>query len=50
MDTLSSLRVFNLHRIAPKVIPFMQKLKFLGKLLSFRAGDDELTLVNRTEL
>lgn len=50
MDTLSSLRILNLHRLVPGAIPILQKLKFLGKLLSFRGGDDALTLVNRNEL
>ena len=47
MDSLTSVRVFNLHRLAPALIPFMQKLTFLGSLLSFRGGDPSPALFNR---
>lgn len=47
MDSLTSIRIINLHRLIPNVIPFMQKLSFLGKILSFKGGDEEPTLFNR---
>jgi len=39
MDSLTSIRIINLHRLLPYAIPIMQKLVFLGKILSFRGGD-----------
>jgi hypothetical protein len=39
MDTLTSVRIINMHRLIPFAIPIIQKLTFLGRLLSFRGGD-----------
>ena len=47
MDSLTSIRIINLHRLMPRVIPIIQKMFFLGRLLSFRGGDEEPTLFNR---
>jgi len=46
MDSLTSIRIINLHRIFPRFISFMQKMAFLGKTLSFRGGDNTPTLFN----
>jgi hypothetical protein len=43
MDSLTSIRVFNLHRLAPWLIPLLQNLP-VGRLLSFRGGDEVPTL------
>ena len=40
MDSLTSVRIINLHRLLPQSIAAMQKLVFLGKMLSFRGGDE----------
>lgn len=47
MDSLTSIRLINLHRLIPYAIPFMQKIVFLGKILSFRGGDEFPTMFNR---
>ncbi len=47
MDSLTSIRVFNLHRLAPRAIPIIQKLKFLGETLSFRGGNEHPKVFNR---
>jgi len=39
MDSLTSIRIINLHRLAPFIIPLAQKITFLGTLLTFRGGD-----------
>lgn len=46
MDSLTSIRLINLHRLVPIAIPTMQKMSFLGKVLSFRGGDEIPTLFN----
>jgi hypothetical protein len=46
MDSLTSVRLINLHRLLPSAIPTMQKMTFLGKVLSFRGGDEIPTLFN----
>jgi len=46
MDSLTSIRLINLHRLIPFAIPTMQKMTFLGRLLSFRGGDEIPTLFN----
>ena len=46
MDSLTSIRLINLHRLLPRVIPLFQRLPFLGKLLSFRGGDELPTRFN----
>jgi len=47
MDSLTSIRLINLHRIMPYAIPFMQKMVFLGKILSFKGGDELPTIFNK---
>lgn len=47
MDSLTSIRLINLHRLAPLAIPFMQKLAFLGSVLSFRGGDERPTVFGK---
>ena len=47
MDSLTSIRLINLHRLIPFAIPFMQNMIFLGKILSFRGGDEVPTIFNR---
>jgi hypothetical protein len=47
MDSLTSIRVINMHRLAPFLIPILQKFIFLGKTLSFRGGDDYPTIFNK---
>jgi hypothetical protein len=46
MDSLTSIRIINLHRLMPFAIPIMQRLHFVGKTLSFRGGDEIPTLFN----
>jgi hypothetical protein len=46
MDSLTSVRILNLHRLAPPLIPLLQRLPF-GRTLSFRGGDDHPTLFSR---
>ena len=46
MDSLTSIRIINLHRLLPRLISLMQKMPFLGKTLSFRGGDEVPTLFN----
>ena len=43
MDSLTSIRIINLHRLAPPLIPIMQRLP-IGRTLSFRGGDECPTL------
>jgi len=45
MDSLTSIRIFNLHRLLPSAVPFMQRLP-IGQILSFRGGDPTPTLFN----
>jgi hypothetical protein len=40
MDSLTSIRVINMHSLAPFLIPIFQKFIFLCKTLSFRGGED----------
>jgi hypothetical protein len=47
MDSLTSIRVINMHRLAPFLIPILQKFIFLGKTLSFRGGDEHPTIFNK---
>jgi hypothetical protein len=48
MDSLTSIRVFNMHRLIPQAIPLIQKFKFLlGKTLSFRGGNERPSVLNR---
>ena len=47
MDSLTSIRVFNMHRLIPRAIPLIQKLKFLGETLSFRGGNEKASVFNR---
>ena len=43
MDSLTSVRIINLHRLAPAIVPLLQRLP-LGQTLSFRGGDERPTL------
>lgn len=43
MDSLTSIRIFNLHRLAPWIIPLVQKIP-AGRLLSFKGGDEVPTM------
>lgn len=48
MDSLTSIRVFNMHRLIPQAIPLIQKFKFLfGETLSFRGGNERPSVFNR---
>lgn len=49
-DTLTNVRLINFYRLFPRLFRTMQKFTFLGKLLSFRSGEDKPTLINGTEL
>lgn len=46
MDTLTSVRVINLHRLVPRVIPLIQSIPVLGRTLSFKGGDEVPTVFN----
>lgn len=46
MDTLTSVRVINLHRLVPRVIPLVQSIPVLGRTLSFKGGDEVPTVFN----
>lgn len=46
MDVLVNIRQLNLYRLFPSVIGIFQKIPFLGKTLSFRAGHSNLTTIN----
>lgn len=46
MDSLTSIRILNLHRLAPWFVPLLQQFPVLGTTLSFRGGDDQPTLFN----
>jgi len=47
MDSLTSIRIINMHRLVPLAIPILQNLKFLGPILSFRGGDEIPTIFNK---
>lgn len=47
MDSLTSIRIINMHRLVPFAVPMMQKLVLLGKMLSFRGGDEMPTIFNK---
>ena len=40
MDSLTSIRVINLHRLAPSLIPLVQSVPFFRGTLAFKGGDD----------
>lgn len=46
MDSLTSIRVLNLHRLIPPLIPLIQSFPLLGNTLSFRGGDEVPTVFN----
>lgn len=46
MDSLTSIRVINLHRLAPSLIPLVQSVPFFRGTLAFKGGDDRPTTFN----
>jgi hypothetical protein len=46
MDSLTSIRIINLHRLVPQVIPLIQNFPILGRTLSFKGGDEVPTTFN----
>jgi hypothetical protein len=46
MDVLVNIRQLNLYRLLPSAIGIVQKIPFMGKTLSFKAGHANLTTIN----
>jgi len=49
MDSLTSIRIINMHRLAPSIIPLIQAIPLFRGTLAFKGGDDHPTTFNTEE-